>query len=428
MLPKRLIALTLFATLAGLPACILRAQDWQYTNGPFTDTTNSKKVSDVIAFSKPFESRLFAACRANGVFRTDDRGGHWQQCWLIPKDTINTIVARGSIVLIGTYKGLARSVDSGNHFDSLQNVYYRPWIQQIVCDKNNVFYAIAADDRHNDNIGCFRSNDSGSTWTFLTSAPAGLTPETLIVDSSNQLLFVGGYPSTTGQAIEIQIWKSIDSGSSWLKTESPYYLEDGVFYDASPNGDLYVSSIYEGLIRANDSAYDLWDPIGYLNPADRIDIPHHFAFLNSSIFCAAAGEYIYLTNDGGTTWESIAGKYQEFPSCEFAFNGDLFAAADSGVIRLNPSSLEVQGTNGNLSQAIRLSYEYPGKLSLTTETAGSTKLDLFDVTGRQVSSFDFGELPGGQTRISLPVLPSGMYLARCETLLGSQSCKFIIEP
>jgi photosystem II stability/assembly factor-like uncharacterized protein len=400
------------------------AQTWQYTNGPFTDSADTTKVNDVVAFSKLNDTCLFAASAAHGLFRTFDAGNHWKNVWFVQGDTVNCVASKNSIVLIGTNKGLVRSTDSGQTFDSAQLIFYRPWISEIVCDRNGNFYAIASQGRIGSNTICLLSPDDGVTWEPLTT-PTGLMPEMLVVDSSNQLLFVGGYYNNNGTATEIQIWKSIDSGSSWSKTESPYYLEDGLFYGASPNGDLYVSTIFEGLILSNDSAYDLWDPIGY--PGARNDIPHNFAFLNSSTVCVAADSYLYLTNDRGMTWESIEGAGHEFPACQFSFGGDLFAASDSGVVRLSTTNLSVNEPNSD--QSTELAFIYPGKLSLMLETAGPATLDLFDVTGRSVASFDYAELPSGQTIVPLPAsLPSGMYLARCEDRTGIQTSKFIVEP
>src|SRR5665213_815096 len=142
MLPKRLLALTLFAALAMMHAGALRAQSWQYTNGPYANS-GSKKISDVIAFAKLNDTMLFAASDTDGVFRTSDRGDHWQQCWAVPGIRVNCIAAKGSLVLIGTTHGLVRSTDNGETFDSAQDVFYRPWLSQIVCDKSGVFYAIA---------------------------------------------------------------------------------------------------------------------------------------------------------------------------------------------------------------------------------------------------------------------------------------------
>ena len=66
MFPKRLLALTLFAALAVMPTCVLRAQ-WVRTNGP-----NGGAVYALAEIG----TNLFAGTDG-GVFITTDNGTSW---------------------------------------------------------------------------------------------------------------------------------------------------------------------------------------------------------------------------------------------------------------------------------------------------------------------------------------------------------------
>ena len=67
MLPKRLLALTLFVALAVMPPCVLRAQ-WVRTNGPYGGEITCFAVSG---------SSLFAGTNGGGLFLSTNNGGSW---------------------------------------------------------------------------------------------------------------------------------------------------------------------------------------------------------------------------------------------------------------------------------------------------------------------------------------------------------------
>ena len=419
-----LYALTLFAALAAMHAAPLRAQSWQYTNGPYSNS--GKKVSDVIAFAKSNDALLFAATDTDGVFSTSDAGDHWQQYWYSPGNKVNCIAAKGSFVLIGTTKGLVRSTDGGATFDSAVDVFYRPDVLELVHDTAGIFYTVAGFSAggSGSNILSFRSSDGGATWDTLTSF-SGMVTQALVVDSSNALLLIGYPPPNDPQYVEVQIWKSLDGGVSWFRTQAPYYLENSFVYGAAANGNFYAYSNGMGLLRANDSTYGAWGPLfrpGLLLYA------RHFAFFEGGTMCMATEDGLDFSFDGGNSWNNISAPLNDFPSCEYAFGGDLFASSESGVIRVSAGMLSVALAT-QIQSSPALMYCYPRELLLTLDKPSSFQIDFYDAAGRWVAASEYPEISGGRTIVPIPTaLRTGFYFAHCQTGSGFQSCKFVVTP
>src|ERR1039458_2291182 len=109
MLPKRLIALTLFASaLAVMPPCVLRAQ-WVQTNGPY-----GGRIAGLTIMGK----NLFASTYEGLVLRSTDNGQNWTLLHKFLADTGIEVQALdgnlfGYVWGPGTLFSLFRSTDSG---------------------------------------------------------------------------------------------------------------------------------------------------------------------------------------------------------------------------------------------------------------------------------------------------------------------------
>jgi hypothetical protein len=96
MFPKRFIALILFAALAVMPTCGLRAQ-WVQTNGPYGGDVGSIAV---------IGKNIFAGVNGCGIFLSTDEGISWapvdSELW---SDTYSLVVS-GTKLFVGIYSGI----------------------------------------------------------------------------------------------------------------------------------------------------------------------------------------------------------------------------------------------------------------------------------------------------------------------------------
>jgi photosystem II stability/assembly factor-like uncharacterized protein len=104
MLPKRLLALTLFASaLVVVPPCVLRAQ-WVQTNGPYGVHATSFAVID---------SNLFVGT-GDGVFLSTDTGKNWKaKNKGLTGTRVFSLGSMGNRIFAGTDSGIFRSTNNG---------------------------------------------------------------------------------------------------------------------------------------------------------------------------------------------------------------------------------------------------------------------------------------------------------------------------
>src|ERR1700734_2662099 len=102
MFPKRLLALTLFAALAVMPPCVLRAQ-WQPMNGIYGGGFSSVVENEGVLFGE----------FSYGIFRSTNDGITWSPANRnLPNVTIWGFVSDGTHVFLGSDRIYMWSDDS----------------------------------------------------------------------------------------------------------------------------------------------------------------------------------------------------------------------------------------------------------------------------------------------------------------------------
>jgi photosystem II stability/assembly factor-like uncharacterized protein len=359
--------------------------------------------SDIIRLTKPNEQRLFAATERHGIFRTDDRGDSWQMCYYAPLDSVTDMATFGPSVVIAMRHGLAHSGDGGVTFDTLIQWPGHSYVRKVIHDKSGNFYAIASDGIYYRNPTIFRSTNGGSVWSSV-SAPPGLSPSGIEVDSANQLLFM----AYVGPAAYPALKKSTDQGDTWLPTEIPFFLKDWNTNACScaPDGAFYCAGQY-GYYRSEDTSYTRWDELDDTRWRN-IGIPS--AYRTGTTFYSTEGYDIASTSDRGNTWQTghapwqpTSGMYYPIRSLAVAFNGELYAAAD-GVVRI----LELNSAVGSPIHPVSSFSGYVQNaltgmiLQLNLPHATEAWIDIFDLLGRTVATLDERMLPEGHSSIPLP--------------------------
>ncbi len=287
MLPKRLLALTLFAALAVMHAGALRAQ-WVQTNGPYGVWPSVLGVMDSTVFAG--NTSLYSIAALTSGVKT------WKSTnFPLPSNrSVTAMASIGSKLLVGVdsiYTGsignsIYRSTDNGLHW-KLSSTGVTD--NSVMCFAvNNAF--IFAGSYEN---GVFRSSDSGSTWAPVNNA---LGDFAYIIS----LVAIHGYVfvATEGGAI----FRSSDNGSNWTEVDStlPYRGNALPTIVYSDSGNSLLASIYsEGIFSSTDIGVSWHSANNGLTDSNVNKIARCGAKL-----IAATNGGIFVSSDDGGTWVS----------------------------------------------------------------------------------------------------------------------------
>jgi len=160
--------------------------------------------------------RVLYAGTTGGTYRSDDGGTTWQKknTGLIPDDVLNAAMALGvnvlavdprhsEIVYAATTKGLFRSADRGEHWEQIGQALSNQFISTLALHPADadIFYIGGPDGVH-------KTTDGGKTWRPHNEGLTTLNIRTISLSSSDpQLLYLG----TNGSGL----YRSTDGGLHW---------------------------------------------------------------------------------------------------------------------------------------------------------------------------------------------------------------------
>ena len=289
------------------------AQDfWEQTNGP-------RSFSGHITYSP--DGTIYIAGAERGVFRSTNNGISWMYSdsgLLTPVWTL--VVSNSGDVFAGTDSGLYRSTDLGSSWQMCSFAGKEISDLSSIRDGRlfaSVFYGAGNFSYNESNI--FESTNGGNDWEPIYQFRDNEDPSSMIIDSSLDF-FVSDYGG---------IFRSEDSGKSWLLLDSSIYLNLGI-YTVSTLGTLFAND--NGKLLQSTNRGDSWDTMPNSDP----HASYIYYFLqdpNGIIF--TVGPYHPLTKsiDGGKTWMGINPGLGEIEYMTLDYTGALVVSASFGVYR-----------------------------------------------------------------------------------------------
>ena len=161
--------------------------------------------------------RVLYAGTTGGTYRSEDAGNNWVRVTngLIPEDVLNASMALGVNVLVvdptnsdvvyaGTTKGLFRTTDRGEHWEEIGQGLSDQFISTIVLHPTDPRMLYVGG-----RTGVLKSIDGGKTWQAKNQGLETLNIRTISMGRSNpQLLYAG----TNGSGL----YRSSDGGDTWI--------------------------------------------------------------------------------------------------------------------------------------------------------------------------------------------------------------------
>ena len=262
----------------------------------------------------------------DGVYRSRDGGGSWEQVGLPESQHIGRILidprnsdvvfvaAEGPLWSSGGERGLYKTTDGGNTWRQVLAIDENTGVTDVEFDPTNpdVIYAAAYQRRRHiwsllaggPNSGIYKSTDNGETWREVTvGLPSGdMGKIGLAVTPADPDLV---YATIEAAADERGFYRSLDKGESWEKRNSytsggtgPHYYQE---IEASPQNPevVYQMDVFFHVTRDGGATFD------YLGTGSEKHSDNHALWIdpkNGDHMLAGTDAGLYETFDDGTTW------------------------------------------------------------------------------------------------------------------------------
>ncbi len=402
MIPKRLLAFILFAALAVMPACGLRAQ-WVQTNGIYVGNIFSLAVIGTNLFAGIYSSF------DGGVFRSTDNGASWTTASNgLSSTQVTSLAAIGSNLFAGIYSsfdgGVFRSTDNGTSWTTASNGLSSTQVTSLAAIGSNLFAGT-------DGGGVFRSTDSGTSWTGASNGlmiPEVLCFEAIGTNSTSPILFAGTVYGA---------YRSTDNGTNWTGGSDEAVPCLAVIGTNSSSPILFAGTS-GGVLRSTDSGTGWTGSLTNNSVLSLAVIDTNSS--SSMLFAGTDDSGVFLSTDSGTswTWES-SGLTNTFVQAFAVIGTNLFAGTEGSGVWRRPLSdfnqLDVAERSPLSNQAIHICpnpFSQSTQITFTAQTAGYADVSILNMLGVEVARLFSGELGVGEHNFlwgNPTGLPEGTY-------------------
>ncbi len=368
MFPKRLLTLTLFAALAAMPTCALRAQ-WMPV-GP--EGGSILRLAEMGRYT-------FAGTTGGTLYRSSNDGASWSQVLGTTNTEMEGIAISGSTVFVAS-DSLYISNDSGSTWTvrNYPDGYSNP--QGLLAVLGDYLILASRED-------LYLTSDQGITWETIHQAPT--TSNCLVVKDGN--IYVGG----------VSLIHSNDSGKTWTDDS----LADRIQSIASEGNNIFAGSDYRDKIYRSTDNGITWDttsiglpPIGSQGPYEVITS----LYQDSSILFAGTPFGLFRSLDIGTSWTKVS----SMQGLSFIRSGDYLLAGTvtEGIVRSTDHGLHwISSNTGLRAQQITSFASIGTHLFVGVSGKGIYRSDdsgtIFLPTNRGIDSQNVGQIIAADTML-----------------------------
>ncbi|HVX91244.1 MAG TPA: T9SS type A sorting domain-containing protein [Candidatus Paceibacterota bacterium] len=337
---------------------------WTYANTDLPDSS--------IFVTMYGEPGLLLLGTGKGVFRSTDHGEHWQSVAdsITKRRIVHQFYRLGRFVFVASDSGLARSTDFGASWARLTIPLSAP--EGVFCVAGHGDYLLVGVDGD----GIFKSIDSGAIWGLVNLRHGG--------DLVTSICTGDGFWLAHGGS-DILLYRSVDSGASWVnmnRSLSGLISEISVLHSIDPNYAVAGSDV--GVILSQDNGAT-WKRVN-----DGLPNSGHIAVLD---VCIVTNEMLIATNGAGCFRRPLSELITPPSGVDDATTGA--AATHLGQSIPNPTSGEVM-------------------IPYSLAAGGHVSITLYNSLLQQVATVVDAEEPSGPhtARLDASALPPGAYYCR----------------
>jgi len=384
-----------------------------------------------------------------GAMVSSNSGGNWIfSARGTSGSEVEKLFSDGGNLYAGTFfNGISLTTDMGVSWNNLNSEFQLFGVEQIFHFGQNILVGAQGQPYS----GIFLSSNGGANWILVQS------------DSiwDRQLKGFASIGNTIFAANEDSLLRSNNMGFNWTSCgPSNFYSYSGIY---SHGSDLYVIA-NDSLFRSSNSG------LNWVKIFSGAEYPTCISIRGNAIFVGTEGYGIYRSVDNGTSWSNIGLRdgYTIITICisdtnVFAIdgtttyysanfgdswfpvdlphpyasflwdiavqNGYLFAASENYGVWKRPLSsiIGIKSISSSNPKFFRLHQNYPNPFNPSTKIRfdipasvndkGITKLTIFDILGRQVTTLLNQRLTPGSYEVDWHAenFASGIYFYRLET-------------
>lgn len=283
---------------AGLPAA---------TNGQMGFTMDPRNSVQALALGP--NGTVFMGTFGNGIFKSEDGGGHWEAISEGLGDPyIMTLLIKpvhgkksgksNTIIFAGTARfGVYRSRDEGLHWEKVNTGLTNTQVSALLYDKKNKLYAATGK-------GVFRSDDHGDHWTAHNTGLSDVLVRSLIIDREGSL-----YAGTGGKGL----YKRKARQPSWERLSRGFEGDQGLLENfirvlrLGRDGTVYAGTFDGGVFTSRDGGKS-WNDLnqGLINQSIRAILEG-----KDGMLYLGTGRGIFARSPKDTRWSSINGVLED---------------------------------------------------------------------------------------------------------------------
>ena len=280
-----------------------------------------------------------------GFFKTTDGGATWREAPELKEEALHSMTQsekNPDLLIVGTNRGVWRSVDSGDTWEQLNTsatpglinveslaidprnpdvIYAGTWYlpyktsdggrtwastKNGIIDDSDIF-AIDIDPRNPDHViasacsGIYETRNAGSNWRKVQGIPSQSRRTRAILQhpSVAGVVFAG---TTEG------FWRSTNGGESWMLTTSKQLEINSIAVHPKTPDTIYIGTNNYGVMVSHDGGKSFAPTNGgysgrFANNIvpDREKADRVYA---STINTATGGGFFFVSTDGGMTWQT----------------------------------------------------------------------------------------------------------------------------
>ena len=293
---------------------------WSRLTSEFTSTGSSVTT---LVLNRQSPSTMVYGTNAGGIRKSTDGGTTWSPTRLGSAEgnvlSLSTIPGQPDALLAGTEGGLLISTDFGTSWRNISGTLPRIPLAAMVSPDGKTFFA------YGEGIGLQQSNDSGATWTDISSGLGGATVRLVTTDEKSERVYVAlrhtvlTYDPATG------LWRSASSGLSGGAITSLVVDRDSPLH-------LFAATSLGGF-QSKDGG-QTWQPATRNTRVTPTILEPHPRIRTRMLASGTQG--LDVSTDKGTTWQQVKPFGAKFQISSFTFSptntGVIYAAASQAAL------------------------------------------------------------------------------------------------
>ena len=305
--------------LSTIRSSVLASVDDGMTWTPTGGDLPEKYVTQVIAAAG--DTLLVTTAFDRGFFRSADGGLSWESITDFQNQGITVHEAQDGSIFVVVHRFpekpmVFRSKDSGATWNRISENYHHSHISLIEVLPEGAFFLI-------DGTQVKVSSDGGRAWRVIGRLPDFPASDAVILPDGQ--IFLGVFRQGVAH--------STDGGKSWEVLKSGMTATVVQALLAHPNGSIWAGTAGNGLFRSDDRGLS-WHPVAL--GKDWGSGISHMVLSPSGAMVVSQGP-LYLSSDGGSSWQALPNPVFNVSALEFSPSGELYVGDWTGLFKLSDS-------------------------------------------------------------------------------------------